>query len=411
MKQTTKRLARATAFVAGLVLAANSALADVNLTTFENVNVSNLGPYGSWTTANMADGSTGLDLTSPGGFGGVYFPFSSTINATGTSNIVLTVDWTNSTASSSEGFIIVLGDIHTTQLGYQFYGLPTGRYVVSKAIYPPDFSPGTLDLSNITYVHLQGDGSAPYSIQWQNLALAGAMTNVEVLTFDNYHQNAVYGAWASGATTSVGPTNWTVTAIGGGSDWVYLGGPDGVCNGAGQSNIVLTVTVSGVGAGEIINPFVELIDSDSSDYTYTWYNLTNGQYSLTMPVQSPTTINAAGSTPGLNLAKLQHSHIGVDTGGQPTQYTISFDDLSLATPVVSAPTIQITSQSYNPQTHQLTLTWTSSPTKSYTILSTSNLQTPMSPLSANISSGGATTTTTVTLPVGNSGFVKVEQQP
>ena len=415
MKQITKRFALAMAFAIGLVLATGSALADVTLTTFDNVNTGNLGsPYGSWTPADLTATSTGFDVTSPGGFGGVYFPLASTVNATSTSNIVLTVNWTNTSSSppsSGDGVILVIGDINTTQLIYQWYNLPTGRYVLTKPLYPPDGGSGTLDLSNITYVHLQGDGGSAYSIQWQNLDLAGAMTSVEVLTFDNYHQDALYGAWAggNGATMISGPTNWTVTATGGGSDWVYLGGPNGVCDGAGQSNIVLTVTISGVPAGDVINPYVELLDEDGTDYTYTWDSLTNGQYVLTMPAQSPTRVNAAG-TPGLNLAKLQHSHIGVDTGGQPTQYTISFDDLSLSTPVTSPPAIQITSQSYNPQTRQLTLTWTSNPNASYTILSTSTLQASMSPLTINIPSGGATTTTTVTMPAGNSGFVQVQQQ-
>ena len=402
------------ALAAGLALISTSGFANVNITTFDNVNVGNLGsPYGSWNPGDFTAGPISFDVGSPTGFGGVYYPLPSTVNATGTSNIVLTVNWTNSSASpasSGDGIILVIGDINTTQLIYQWYNLPTGRYVLTKPLYPADSGSGTLDLANITYVHLQGDGGSAYSIEWQNLDLAGAMTSVEVLPFDNYHQDGIYGAWASGATTVAGPTNWTVTATGGGSDWVYLGGPHGVCNGTGQSNVVLSVTISGVGFGQVVNPYVELLDEDGTDYTYTWYSLTNGQYVLTMPAQSPTTINVAGSTAGLNLGKLQHSHIGVDTGGQPTSYTISFNDLSLSTPVTTPTNIQITSQSYNPQTHQMALTWTSSPNQSYTILSTSSLQTPMSPLSVGILSGGTTTSTTVTMPAGNSGYVQVKQQ-
>src|SRR5579859_6415234 len=98
MKQVTKRFALAMAFTAGLV--STSSLANVNLTTFDNVNTGNLGsPYGSWTPASLMAGPTSFNVTSSGGFGGVYYPLPATVNATGTSNIVLTVNWTNTSAS------------------------------------------------------------------------------------------------------------------------------------------------------------------------------------------------------------------------------------------------------------------------------------------------------------------------
>jgi hypothetical protein len=129
-----------------------------------------------------------------------------------------------------------------------------------------------------------------------------------------------------------------------------------------------------------------------------------------MPAQTPTAKNNNGSIPGLNLAKLQHSHIGVDTGGLQTHYTISFEDLSLTSTAPPAPTILITSESYNPQTQEFNLTWTSTPGQYYTVLSTSDLSVPMSPLAVNIPSGGSTTSTTVTMPPGDAGFVRIQQQ-
>lgn len=389
----------------------------VELTNFENVNTNALGtPFGSWTYASMNPGSNSFDVHATN-YGGVYDPLSPYANATGCSNIVLTINWTNTSSTpntSGDGFILTIGDVHTSQLVYQFYNLPTGQYVVTRALYPADIvqGSGTLDLTAISYIFPQGDsGPSGYSEQWQDLKLAGAMTNVEILTFHNYHQDAQYGAWANGnsPTIVVGPTNWTVTATGGGSDWVYLGGPNGLCNGAGQTNLALTVDISGLSAGAIINPYVELLDTDGTDYVYTWYNLSNGHYVLSKPVQSPTTINAPGSTNGLDLAHIRHSHIGVDTGGLQTRYTISFDDLSLTSAAPPPPTIVITSESYDPQAQAFTLTWTSTYNQYYSVLSTSDLTVPMSAISVNIPSGGTTTTTTVSA-VGNAGFFQIQQQ-
>jgi hypothetical protein len=422
MKHPTTWFPVSLAVAAGLALA-TSAFADaplVTLTTFDNANMATLGsPYGSWTLANMTAGPTSFDIKSPGAFGGVYFPFSPYANALGCSNIVLTVNWTNtsvSPASSGDGIILVIGDVTAnTELGYQWYNLPSGHYVLTKPLYPPDFitKGSTLDLANISYVHLQGDGGSPYSIQWQDLKLAGVMTNVEIFTFGNYNQDAQYAAWANGSSPSptivAGPTNWTITATGGGSDWVFLGGPKGLCNGAGQSNIALTVTISGLAAGAIINPFVRLIDQDGTDYIYTWYSLGNGHYVLNMPVQSPTAINAAGGTAGLNLSKLNDSHIGVDTGGLPTQYTISFENLSLTRTEPPPTPINIISQSYDRVGGQFTLTWTSLAGQYYTVLSTTDLSVPMTPVMVNIPSGGTTTTTSVPLS-GDVGFFRIQQQ-
>jgi hypothetical protein len=82
--------------------------------------------------------------------------------------------------------------------------------------------------------------------------------------------------------------------------------------------------------------------------------------------------------------------------------------ISVAQAVSVAPTI--TSQSYDPATHQFTLTWTSSASASYTVLYTSDLTAAMSPLVTGIVSGGTTTTTTVIVPVGNAGFVRIKQE-
>ena len=68
----------------------------------------------------------------------------------------------------------------------------------------------------------------------------------------------------------------------------------------------------------------------------------------------------------------------------------------------------ITSSHYNPATLQFTLTWTSVPGAMYTVQETPGLS-PVgwSSLQTNIPSGGSTTTTTVTMPAGTKGFLRI----
>jgi hypothetical protein len=68
----------------------------------------------------------------------------------------------------------------------------------------------------------------------------------------------------------------------------------------------------------------------------------------------------------------------------------------------------ITSSHYNPATLQFTLTWTSVTGAMYTVQETPGLN-PIAwgPLQTNIASGGSTTTTTVTMPAGTKGFLRI----
>lgn len=71
----------------------------------------------------------------------------------------------------------------------------------------------------------------------------------------------------------------------------------------------------------------------------------------------------------------------------------------------------ITSFQYNPVSRQFTLTWTSQLVAQYTVQETPSLNpVAWSPLQINIPSGGSTTTTTVTMPVGTKGFLRILQQ-
>ena len=71
----------------------------------------------------------------------------------------------------------------------------------------------------------------------------------------------------------------------------------------------------------------------------------------------------------------------------------------------------ITGAQYNPATHQFTLTWTSVPAVTYSILSSTNLGSGnvTNVLATGIPSGGTSTTNTVTVPNAKAGFLRISQ--
>lgn len=76
----------------------------------------------------------------------------------------------------------------------------------------------------------------------------------------------------------------------------------------------------------------------------------------------------------------------------------------------SAPVIK--SSQFNPATQQFTLVWSSQPSLTYSVLYSSNLITDhfaSHVLATGIPSGGTSTTNTVTLPAGSTGFLRVSQ--
>jgi hypothetical protein len=91
--------------------------------------------------------------------------------------------------------------------------------------------------------------------------------------------------------------------------------------------------------------------------------------------------------------------------GRPLLYYFDNFELIDTAPVVP----KITSDQYNPPTHQFTLTWTSETGASYTVQETPSLNAPItwSSLQTNITSVSNTATTTVTMPGGNMGFLRI----
>ncbi|MGH7968361.1 MAG: hypothetical protein ACREIC_06490, partial [Limisphaerales bacterium] len=71
----------------------------------------------------------------------------------------------------------------------------------------------------------------------------------------------------------------------------------------------------------------------------------------------------------------------------------------------------ITGWQYNPLTRQFTLTWSSMPGATYSVLTSPSLAPgSFTTLVSGIASGGAQTTTTVTMPGGSRGFLRVLQE-
>ena len=116
-------------------------------------------------------------------------------------------------------------------------------------------------------------------------------------------------------------------------------------------------------------------------------------YSLTLdqiPYWPNSTINFSYSEPAANW----------------TQSPFFFDNFVLIK--TAPPPPSITSGNYNPITMQFTLTWQSLPGQTYSVKFASNLRTGFSTtLQTGIASGGISTTTTVTTPGGNAGYLLV----
>jgi hypothetical protein len=112
---------------------------------------------------------------------------------------------------------------------------------------------------------------------------------------------------------------------------------------------------------------------------------------------------------------------GSPTGGDPAllfafngasegiQYIYYYDNFVLIDTAPPPPTI--TWWQYNSANHHFTLTWTSKAGATYSVLSSPTLAAGSStPLVSGIPSGGTQTTTTVTMPGGNAGYLRIQQE-
>ena len=131
------------------------------------------------------------------------------------------------------------------------------------------------------------------------LAIASALSlvnsasaGITVNSFDNFTSDALYASWST-ATIVSGPTSYTITATGYGSNWKY-----NPVDGSGYTNLQLTVSLSGpAAAAGKLGPIVTLEDADGTSYNFAWYGRTLGSHVLTMPLKTPTWTSAPGTVP------------------------------------------------------------------------------------------------------------------
>jgi len=236
------------------------------------------------------------------------------------------------------------------------------------------------------------------------ICLNSAQADITLSTFDNFNLDGFFPSWSAGAAVS-GPTNYSITATLFGSGYKALS-PN--VDATGETTVELTVMLSGNGGPTtpISGPIVSLVDADGSFYNYAWYGQLAGTHVLRARLNAPTFTSATGSVPGLDLANLAFFHLQDDPGAYTGPYTITFLSLRLT----GAPGPQITSGAYDNTTQQFTLTWSSRGGVNYTVLYAADLATAFSPLVTDIPSTGSSTSTTITMPGGQSGFLRIVQQ-
>ena len=132
--------------------------------------------------------------------------------------------------------------------------------------------------------------------------------------------------------------------------------------------------------------------------------LQRNTYSITLDQ-----IAAWGGSPVNNDPAIIFFSDASDLGGSYTYYFGNFELIDTA-PAVVIVTPTITSYQYNAATRQFTLTWASQNGENYTVQSSASLSSGFTTLVANIPSVGNTTTTTVTMPAGQAGFLRVLAQ-
>jgi hypothetical protein len=241
-------------------------------------------------------------------------------------------------------------------------------------------------------------------VQAQTISLAGI------------NASGGYGSWSGAGVFSTGPQGIRVQApVSGGFGGVYvdLGGGATHIN-ASSTQVTVNFSVNN-GAANYIWIGAPFNPNDGLGQAYNYYSGSGNPGNPAGAVWTGTNVSLTWSLTPTELAAVQGGSdtiYGFNIGIDPSAVVSANIDLTYNSVVFSAPStsIQITAQSFNPQTQQFTLTWTSSPGKNYTVLSTSDLTIAMTPLATGIASGGTTTTTTVTMPAGAVGFVRIEQQ-
>ena len=388
----------------------SSAVASTTINTFDNFTSDAL--YGSWASGTIVSGPNSYSITATGyGSNWKYNPIVE--DATGNTTVELTVTLSAANPGAAEGKlgpILTIEDADGTSYNYAWYGQTLGSHVLTMPITSPTWigAAGTtagLNLATLTHLHMQLDPSSysgQYTVAWENAQLIGAVAPPSgcgtLASFDNFNLDGTYGTWTAGTST---PTSFQESVAGFGGGYKAIS----AFSSSSALTLQLDVTLSGMGA-DVIAPIVVLQDGTGNQMQYAWYNQPVGNHVLTKALSTGNLV--AGPGP-FNFSTISFFHLQVDPEGFAGTYTAAWNDLSITGCANSA--IQITSPSYNPATHQFTLTWSSTPGSTYTIRHTSSLSSAFNDLVTGIAaSGGSSTTTTVTVPSTSAGFLQVKKE-
>ena len=265
---------------------------------------------------------------------------------------------------------------------------------------------------------------AAVGLTWVSSTQAQPVTGTPTLSNIPTTMTALYPDWSS-ATISDTATGFEVFATGGADDgggagYYEISTNDRVVLNPNDTEAALTVTFNdGNIEGTMWTGMGFYLNDNSGAYEVGGYVGEFGYYGQFSPGSA--TWNAASNTVTetveLPAALVSAIQAGGDTINGITlefypalygtdNYDITFDSLVLQPAYVLA----ITSIQYNPATSQVTLSWASQASAQYTIQYSTDLSTGSSgftSLATNISSGGATTSDTVTVPAGNTGFFRI----
>lgn len=235
------------------------------------------------------------------------------------------------------------------------------------------------------------------------LLASTAMADTTITDFHDFNLDGLF-AWSDAVVVSTS-TNYSITDTNYGSGYKAI---NPHIDATGETNIELTVTLDGTGGPEdpISGPIVSLVDNDGTFFNWAWYGQTKGRHVLTAPLSTPSYTSGSGAVAGLDLSNLAFFHLQDDPGAYHGGYTITFENLRLT----GAPGPNITDKSYNPATGEFTLTWTTRPGKNYNVLHSPTVTGGFTNLVTDIPANDTNTTTTVIVPTGSAGFLRIQQQ-
>lgn len=354
------------------------------------------------------------------GWGGGFAAVTPNINTESNKTIQVNITMAASAAADGKlGPLVILEDGDGTQIRYAWFGQNPGtNLVLTSALSGGTIvAPGTVagfDYTAILFFHLQLDPSTyagSYTLQWNDISIMGCDSGggdtgfcATISSFDNFFMDGVYVNWQSANEIS-GANSWQMTATGFGGGFANIT-PD--LSTASNRTLQLTLTLAAppAAAGKL-GPLAILEDADGTQLRYAWFGQSPGTNLVLTSALSAGVNVQAGTIAGFDYNNVSYFHLQLDPSSYAGSYDFIAQDLSLfGCPAVS---IEITAYSYDPNTGQFTLTWTSESGATYAVQSGTN-PTSLTDLVTGIPSTGATTTATVTPGNPNMSFLRIRKQ-